>query len=111
MTSRVLTRHKCCAAWRTDGTVDVELREQGALLRETIEMRCLDVRMAVATQVAPPKVVRENENDVWLFGGGTQRRAEREGKQQSRNNLFHWGSPFIVMRTIRQFRQLFPVAT
>ena len=48
----------------------VALRQPEPLLRERIEMRCLDERVPLAAQVAPPQVIGEEQDDIRPLGRG-----------------------------------------
>ena len=61
---RKMTGRERRAAGRTDRIVHVELREEGSLAGQSIQVGSLDVAMAVAAEIAPAQVVGENENNV-----------------------------------------------
>ena len=73
-----------------DGAGGVTLRQPHALLRERVEVRRLDDRMAVAREVAVAEVVGEEEDEVGLRGerktGKEERRENGEGEEE---RFFH----------------------
>jgi hypothetical protein len=88
---RILPGHEGGSAWGADGAVDIELREQGSLRSQPIQIRRLDLPVAVATQVAPTEVICQNENDIGpsvraagrLSGNKRPRQGEQYGNSES----------------------------
>src|SRR5436190_2463338 len=64
----VLARHQRRTRRRAHCAAGVALCEAHALGSETIDVRCFDFRLSITTQVAVTEIVREDENDIWLFG-------------------------------------------
>jgi hypothetical protein len=78
---RILPGHKGAATRRTNGAVDVKLREEGAFLCQPVEVRRFDLRMTIAAEITPTKVVGEDENEVGL-AGRISRRQSATGDQE-----------------------------
>ena len=68
---RVAAGDVCAASGSADRRGGVRAREPQPLPRESVEHRCLIVRPTVATQIAIPEIVREDEQDVGPFRGVT----------------------------------------
>ena len=62
------------------------VRKPPALSRQTIDVRRMHIAEAVLAHIAPPHVVGENNNDIWLRG-----RRNRGGEQRSsrENHVLH----------------------
>ena len=55
-----------------DAAGNCESMKVRSLSGQPIDVRCLDIRMTMATQVAPAPVVSENKQDVRLLGLGSR---------------------------------------
>ena len=55
-----------------DAAGNRESMEVRSLSGQAIDVWCLDIRMAMATQLTPAPVVSENKQDVRLFGLGSR---------------------------------------
>lgn len=64
--------------------------EENALLRQTVDMGCFQVRVSHATEGVGSLVVREDENDVWPLVGPDERREDRENAEEKWEFHCHW---------------------
>ena len=74
--SREMSRHDRRPARRTDTAGDSKTMKVRALLCQPIDVRCLDIRVTVATKIAPAPIVRKDKDDVRpgrLFGNAVSR--------------------------------------
>ena len=79
----VATRHERGATRGTDFGGGIELREAQAFGGHAIQVRRLDGRMAVATEVTVTEVVGQDDDDVRLRGGvGSEGEGRQQGQQQ-----------------------------
>lgn len=70
---------------RTDRHVDVELMKPDAVHRQRIEIRRFDLGIPESRKIAPPQVVDEQQEDVWLWRCGSRERlASGERKRKGR---------------------------
>ena len=75
------------AARRANGTVHIKLGEESSFFGETINVRRFQLRVSVTTEVAPAKVVRQNENKIGTFAGMILRpRTPDGGNQRQRDD-------------------------
>ena len=63
-----VTGHHSCATGRTDTAGNREAMEVRSLPCQPVDVRCFDIRMAVATQVTPAPVVSKDKQNVWFLG-------------------------------------------
>lgn len=91
--------HQDTARGCADRRTGVMLCESDAFLRESVDVRSRDLRLAVATDLAPSQIVREDENDVGLgvlgWGGHRVDRDNRSEEPDKRhdctsNDVVHW---------------------
>ena len=85
---------------RAHRRVRVELCQPDAFAREPIEIGCLDVRRAVAAQIAIPEVVGDDEHDVRpLLRGGPlgQRRNRDHDERREQQAKAHNGYCFTIV--------------
>lgn len=67
--ARVLSRHEGRTGRRTYRTAGIGLREAHALTRQTVDVRRVDIGLAVAGEVAIAHVIAEDEDNVRLLAG------------------------------------------
>lgn len=72
---------------RANSTRRVSLREANPFGRELIEVRCLDARVAVTSEIPPPQVIGEEDDDVG-FGFSKGQAGENEKEEKSADHLF-----------------------
>ena len=77
----VLAGHEHAARRRADGGAGVELREAQALRRQPVDVRCGDLLLPVAPEVAVAEIVGEDEDDVGPRIRGGQRAHHEQGQQ------------------------------
>ena len=93
----VLTRHQSGQVGgtrrRADRIVAEGTVEADALLRHLVDVRGLDIGVAIAAHGPGAVVVGEDENDVgFLFGGGAVAEAQGKGKAGDEKGEFHGGT-------------------
>jgi hypothetical protein len=66
---RILSGKNTRTRWGANGTRRVSLGEARTVASDAIDVRRFIKPTAVTSEVALPKIVRENENDVRLFRG------------------------------------------
>ena len=71
--------HQGAARGRTDGAASIMIGKPHSLRGHPVQLRGLDLRLAIASQVAIPKVVRKDVNDVRLCGGTVTRNRQDQG--------------------------------
>ncbi len=69
----MLTSHERGARGSAHGTARVELGEADAFGSQLVDVRRLELRLTIASEVAIPQIVCHNEYDVWLSGSGRGR--------------------------------------
>ena len=88
---RKLSGHYRSTARGTDTRANVELRKTCALGCESIEVRRFEAIVAVAAQIAPTPIVREDEDDVW----SVRHKNLSPACSEVRCGLFPDGSQFV----------------
>ena len=88
----VVAGHQATARRGADGAAGVALREAHALRGQAVEVRRLDLLLAVAAEVAIAQVVGQDENDVGRSGrigrDGPMRKEQGEGGRGERKEMF-----------------------
>ena len=95
--ARVPTSQEDFAGRCTDRCTRVELRQAHPFSRETIDVRCTDLGLPVAAELAPSEIVGDDEDDVRTardatFSGRTTRpskRAREDERGYDRQSLAH----------------------
>ena len=67
--SRKVPCHNRRTARRTDATSHRKPKKISPFARKTINIRCLYVRMAMATEITPSPIISKDKNDVGLLSG------------------------------------------
>ena len=99
-----LPRQDRSARWGTRWRRDIGMVEENALLRQAVEGRGLDHRVAIGTGMRPAPIIGDGEENVRLLwrglGGnrsGQEQRCERYGEGKS--DLLH------IVSTVRESRE------
>ena len=83
----VHTCHERTARWCAHGAARVMLGKGHALIRQTVEIRSLEVGLAVAAQVPVAEVIREDVNDIRCPASKCECR--QNGESENANSSFY----------------------
>lgn len=73
-----------CSGGRADGIVRIGVGEANPLACHAIDVRRLEIGIAVTTQLPGTLVVGENEDDVRLLGNGLNGEGAASGEQRKK---------------------------
>src|SRR5689334_15491885 len=77
---------------RTKRGCHKEVGELRALPGDPVDVRCLHERMSHAAQGIPPKVVDQNEDNVWSIGVRNGGRCARQPQQYGQRQIHYFTS-------------------